>query len=555
MKRPCRALVLGAVLLAVSATAPAQARDELVIGVAHFPSGLHPDIDPEAVKAYVLGFAFRGLTAFDANWRNTCLLCAELPSLDNGLAKLETRPDGKPGMAVTLKLRPGLNWGDGEKLTTRDLAFTWRVGHDPASGFANTRIWGRVAGVEVIDDLTAVLHLDSVDAHFDRLPDLLPEHIERPIYERGGSVGEYIKQTAFDRAPTTPGLYNGPYRVTEFVTGQRIVLEPNAHWNGKPPGFKRIIIRAIENTSALQANLLSGDVDMSPGEGMGLTIDQVLTLRRQNPDRFNYVFRPGLAYSHIDVNLGNPILADLRVRRALLLALDRATMNQKLFDGLQPVADSWLSPLDPEHAADVRSYPYDPAQARALLEQVGWTDAPDGVRRNAKGERLSLVFATAAGSRLAELMQQVFQSQWKQIGVETVIRNEPPRTFFGETLSHREFQGLAMYSWILDISGPPRQMLGSDQIPTQANNWSGGNYVGFSDPRMDADIATAETELDPTRRHAAFIEMQQIYADQLPVLPLFFRTEPYVLPKWLKGVTPTGHVDFSSLWAEDWYSE
>jgi hypothetical protein len=89
------ALVVGGWIAAV-AVSPAQgAHDTLNIGIAQFPSSLHPDIDPEVVRAYALGFAIRPITAFDADWKNTCLLCTELPTLENGLAKREDRPDGK----------------------------------------------------------------------------------------------------------------------------------------------------------------------------------------------------------------------------------------------------------------------------------------------------------------------------------------------------------------------------------------------------------------------------------------------------------------------------
>ena len=110
-----------------------------------------------------------------------------------------------------------------------------------------------------------------------------------------------------------------------------------------------------------------------------------------------------------------------------------------------------------------------------------------------------------------------------------------------------------MYAWISTIGYPPRQVFGSDQVPSAASSWGGGNYMDFHDAKMDADILTAETSLDPAQQRAAWTDMQHIYADQLPSLPLFFRADAYVLPIWLKGVVPTGHLDASSLWAEFWH--
>jgi peptide/nickel transport system substrate-binding protein len=164
-------------------------------------------------------------------------------------------------MAVTIKLRPGLKWGDGEKVTAKDVEFTWRLGRDPKSGFSNTNPWSRAERVDVVDESTAVLHLDKVLASYNDWDQILPAHIEAPVFEKAAAAGHYVRQTTYARAPATPGLYNGPYLVAAYQSGAQLVLEPNPHWSGTKPGFKRIIIRLIENTAALQANLLSGDVD------------------------------------------------------------------------------------------------------------------------------------------------------------------------------------------------------------------------------------------------------------------------------------------------------
>jgi peptide/nickel transport system substrate-binding protein len=528
---------------------PAQAKDDLVIGVAQFPSSLHPAVDAEVIKSYVLGFGIRPVTAFDPEWKNSCLLCTELPTIANGLAKI----DGK-GMAVTIKLKPGLKWGDGVPVTTKDLEFTWKVGRDPASGWSNNNPWDRAKSIDIVDDHTAVMHLASVMVGYDQWDTLLPEHVEAPVLAKAGNPGEYIKQTTFSRAPTTPGLWDGPYRMTQYESGNQVVFEPNPEWSGTKPGFKHIVIRLIDKTPALLANLESGDVDMVNGEGVGLTIDQVIALQKKSPDKFTYVFKPSLTYEHIDLQVNNPILADVNTRRALLYAIDRQTLVQKLFEGKQPVADTWVNPLNPMYSPDVAKYPYDPAKARALLAEAGWKPGPDGICRNAKGDRLSLELETTAGNQLRELVEQVLQNQWKASCVEITIKNEPPRTMFGETLKQRKYAGLIMYGWTSAVTEGPRRTQHSTQIPTAENNWSGANYIAYNNPRVDTLIDQAESELDPAKAKVLWAEMQKIYADQLPVLPLYFRADPHVFPKWLAGYVPTGHGDFTPLWAENWHT-
>ncbi len=544
-----------AALLGTLLATPAHAKDDLVIGVSSFPSMMHPYINPEVVKQYTLGFALRPVTALNAAWTKECILCAELPTLANGLAKIERHADGTEGLAVTVKMKPDQKWGDGVPVTTADLAFTAKVAHDPLSGFTNNQTWLGVESVDVIDATTAVMHFATVNVLFDRIPNLLPEHIERAVYEKAGNAADYIKATTYNRAPTTPGLYNGPYMVTAYQSGAQIVLEPNPNWSGTKPGFRRIVVRTIENTASLQANLLSGDVDMTPGEGIGLTLDQVLTMRKQQPDRFDYVFRDSTAYLHLDTQLNSPLLADVRVRRALLMALDRKTMSDKLVDGLWTQADAWIAPQDPVYAKGLPHYGYDPAGARALFKQAGWNPGDDGILRDAKGERFVLELRGTTGIRLNELFQAVAQQQLKAVGVEVTIKNEQPRAFFGETLKHRTFTGLAYYSWLFQPSYPARQTLGLDQIPTAANNWGGSNYMDWKNPTVEAALKVTETELDPAKAQVAWTTMQQAYAEELPVLPLFFRPESHVIPKWLKGYVPTGHTNYGTLHGEDWHSE
>lgn len=537
------------------AGSPSGPHDQLTIGLSSFPSQFHPDSDPEAVKSYLEGFALRPVTAFDVGWHNTCLMCTTLPVLDTDDVRIEERPPGLPGMAITWHLRPDLKWGDGAPVTARDIAFTAMVGRDPKSRFANTRSWGKVESVEVIDDQTAVMHLDEVSSTYDQLDTLLPEHLEGPIYAKAGGPGEYLRQSLYNTAPTTPGLWNGPYLPIQIRDGNTVVLEPNPYWAGEPPHLKRIVLRAVENTAALLATLQAGDVDMTPGEGMGLSVDQALTLARTQPNRFDYVFKPALTYDHIDLQLDNPILSDVRMRRALLLAIDRKAMVDRMFDGKFVIADSWVSPLKPEHSDQVAHYAFDPQASRALLAEMGWKPGPDGICVNEEGQRLSIPFAVTAGNKMRELLQQVIQSEWKQVCVESVIHNELPRALFGETLKKRSFQGAVLYSWLFNVTGSPRQIMGSDQIPSEENNYSGTNYAGWRNDTIDQDIKVVETELDAQLRQTAWDEMQHIYAEELPALPLFFRVEVHAIPKWLHGLVPTGHNDYAVLWSEQWRGE
>ena len=544
-----RALV--AALLALGFAAAAQPRDVLTIGITQYPSTLHPNIENMAAKSYVLGFTRRPLNARDADWALVCLLCETLPTLENGLAARETTPDGRPGIRVTLRLREGLRWGDNTPITAEDLRFAWEAGREAATGFGPAEFYRSAYELIVLDPRTVTLRFDRVTFDFAAMGDFqpLPAHIERPIWQADPRA--YRTRTQYDTNPSNPGLWSGPYRVASVQPGSGVNLERNPAWNGAAPAFRSIRIRTVENTTALEAQLLSGQLDMIAGE-LGLPVEQAAALARRAPTRFRFEFRPGLIYEHIDTNLDNPILSDRRIRHALLLALDRPRIVAQLFEGRQTVAHGLVNPLDAMADPDVRQYPYDPARAAALLEEAGWRLALDGIRRNPAGERLSLELMTTAGNRSREQVQQVLAAMWRAVGIEARIRNEPPRVFFAETLSRRRHQALAMFAWISSPENVPRASLHSDEIPRAERNFSGQNYPGFRNPEMDALLEALPIELDPAARRPLWNRLQAIYAEELPSLPLWFRQDAHIWPVWLEGVRPTGHLSPSSLWVEQW---
>ena len=538
--------LLAVLLLTTLFAGRAAAKDELVIGITQFPATFNPSIESMLAKTYVLAFAQRPITAYDASWQLVCLECERLPTIENGGARLE----GK-GIAVTYTLKAGAKWGDGQPVTSDDVAFSWTVGRHPQSGVASAELFRHISRVEIKDARTFILHMDRVTFDYNAINDLrlLPAHLERSRFEP--VPAEYRNHTAYDQDTTNPGLYNGPYRIAQVVQGSYMVLEPNAYWAGPRPAFKRIVIKAIENTASLEANLLSGGVDMIAGE-LGLPLDQSLAFEKRHGDRFIVVTKPSLTYEHLDLNLGSPILADLRVRRALLLGLDRDTMTGQLFGGRQPVAHSMVPPPDWVHADDIVHYPFDPARAAALLDEAGWKMGTGGIRANAKGERLALELVTTAGNRSRELVAQVLQAQWRQIGVDLRVKTEPPRIMFGETVTRRKFAHMAMFAWYSAPENVPHSTLHSDAIPKAENSWSGQNYTGYANPRMDRLIESIETELDRTRRKALWHDLQALYAEDLPALPLYFKADAFILPKGLKGLEPTGHEDPSPYWVENW---
>jgi peptide/nickel transport system substrate-binding protein len=539
---------------AVSAyTCPAFALDELVLGMSTAPGTMNPLISSMLATTFINSMTVRPITAYDADWKLVCILCTKVPTVENGRARIIDLPsddkgNARKGMEVDIELKP-FTWADGTPLTARDVAFAIEAGKNPKTGVPAAEDYRRILKVEIKDDLHFTLTKDRVTFDYNSLDfSPLPTHIEKPIFD--ANPIEYRIRTAYDADPTNPSLAFGPYRVVELVPGTRIALERNRYWTGAKPAFDRVLIKIFENSASLEANLLSGNVDYVPGES-GFSLNQAVAFERRHKDRFNVVYKPSLTYSHIDVKLDNPLLDDRRVRRAILMAIDRKAMSEKLFYGKQLVADDDVNPLDPMYSPGARHYAFDPVGARKLLDEAGFADIRNGIRQNAKGQRLSLVLAFASGNRISDEVAQVIQSQLRQVGIELRLKAAPARIYFA-ALTRRDFDSLAMYAWITSPQSVPRTTLASTEIPSAANEWSGQNFPGYANPEMDKALDGAERELDPAKRRAFFADILRLYADDLPVLPLYFRVDAFVIPKPLTGVTPTGNQSCSTLWIENW---
>ena len=547
--------IIAAFCLTASLASPASAqtpgaKDELVIGLTQFPATFNPLIDSMAVKSYILAMTNRPMVAYDKDWKLVCLLCTELPTIENGLAKVVDLPDGSKGMTIRYTLQPEAKWADGTPVTVDDIVFTWELGRHPKSGVPEGEPFRRIQRIEAHDRKSFTVHVDKVRFDYNSYfaLDPLPAHLERRHFD---DPENYRRRTTYDSETANPGLYNGPYRFTQAVLGSHVVLEPNPHWYGRKPYFRKITVRTIENTAALEANLLSGSIDYIAGE-LGLSLDQGLAFEKRHGARYDIQYKPGLIYEHIDYNLDNPVLKDRRVREALLISLDRGAIARQLFEGKQPVAHSFVNPLDWIAATDLPGYAFDAARAAKLLDEAGWSKLQGGFRHNDKGERLTFELMTTAGNRTREAVQQVLQSQWRRVGVDVRLRNEPPRVLFGETVRRRAYSAMVMYAWLSSPEAVPRSTLHSTSIPTAENNWSGQNNPALRNAEMDTLIEKIEIELDREKRRALWHRVQEIYMQEIAVLPLFFRSDPFVVPKWLTGIEPTGHQGTTTLWVENW---
>ncbi len=550
-------ILFSALVLFSKASFAESYKTNLTIGVSQFPATFHPAIDSMQAKSYVLGAVRRPITVYDENWELICMLCTEVPTPDNGRVLYDKNDKGEDIVMATFTLPKEAVWGDGKPVTTEDVYFTWQVGKHPLSGFSNNQLFAKdIADIRIIDDKNFTVVFSKQTCGYNQLNDftILPAHLEKEVFDTDPAT--YKDRTLYNKDTTNPGLYIGPYVIADVKRGQFVTLKKNPYWWGKEAYFDTIKIRSIENTASLTAALLSGDIDYIAGE-LGLSIDQAFVLeKRLEGKNFSFNYVPGLIYEHAEFNLDVPHLSEKDVRHALMYGTNRQAMVDVLFKNKQELAHSFVHPMDKFYDDAVKRYAFDPEKASTLLEQAGWILKEDGFRYHKDtNKRLRIVLQTTAGNKSREIIEQVIQSDWNRLGVETVIKNEPPRIFFGKSLRERSFPGMAMFAFLSAPENVPRTTLHSSMIPNAENGYAGQNFTGFNNTTMDDAIDKLETVCEESERTKLWKTLQDIYAEELPSLPLFFKSDAYFTPSWLHGIKPTGHQYGTTLWIENWYAE
>lgn len=538
--------------------APA-AKNDLVIGISQEFENMNPLIMTMSATSYMYRMVGRTLVTMDANGKWYPQLAKAIPSLENGTAKI-VDVGGKKKIIATWEILPNAQWNDGTPITCADFAFALKVAAAPTVSVGEKETFTQVEKIEAdpANPKKCTFTYEKAKWDFYALAQFypLPKHLEESVFNKYSKQKEgYEKNSNYTKNPTMKGLYNGPYVISEVKLGDHVTFTPNAKFYGPQPKIQKIIVKLIPNTGTLEANLRSGTIDMI--STLGLSFDEALSFEKKvKAEHLPYVvtFTPSITYEHIDLNLENPILKDLRVRKALLTGLNRQDLMKALFEGKQEAAVHSISPKDPWYTEDPKKitlYPYSKRTAAKLLDEAGWKMGADGYRVK-DGKKLSLQFMTTAGNKTRELVQVYLQDQYKQLGIEIVTKNEPARVFFGETMKKRKYGAMAMYAWVSSPENNPRSTFHTSSIPTEKNGWSGQNNMAWSNPENDKLLDALDLEFDAKKRVELAHKILKHYTDEVPVLPLYYRSDVSVVPTYLKNYRPTGHQFAETNEVEKW---
>jgi len=503
------------------------------------------------------------LAGFDAGGTLVPYIAAVVPTVQNGGISEDLT-------TITWKLKPGLMWSDGTPVTAADAVFTWQYCTADGGGCAQGAKFTGVTSVEAVDDLTVKVTFGAPTPY--------------PYTAFVGGQSPIIQAAQFadclgPRAPectdaNTKPIGTGPFTVTNFVPDDVVEYAANPNYRDPAkPAFATVTLKGGGDAAASgRAVLETGEFDyawnlqlapdvingmMSGGKGtvvtgFGTNVERLeMNLTDPSAD-LPEGERSTVAHPH-------PFLTDARVREALSLAIDRQLLVDVGYGPAgQPTCN--LVPAPALYASDnTGCLTRDVAKANALLDEAGFTMGSDGVRVNADGVRLSVLYQTSTNA-VRQDVQALVKDMWEAIGVETELRNIDAGVFFGgDPASPDTFQrfyaDVEMYTNNFEGNDPQSYLAAytCDKIPSPDTQWQGENINRVCDPAYEAMVAEMAAARDPAERGAIAIRMNDyLTKDSNIIIPLIYRGRVSAHSNTLGGVQLNAFD--SELWnAADWF--
>lgn len=453
--------------------------------------------------------------ADEASQKAHQLLFDSLVWMDNDLrivpqlAESLEQPDP---LTYVARLRRGVMFHNGRELTSEDVAYTFRSFLDP--GFrGRSGAYRLVAAVNPIDRYTVEFRLKEPFASF-------PINLVMGIVQ-AGSGGANAQQP----------IGTGPYRLEQFVADDRLVLAAfDGHYRGRPKN-DGVVLKVIPDDTMRGLELRKGTVDVIVND---LSPDIVWQLKREG--RLQVATAPGTDYAYIGLNQRDPILSNRLVRRAIGHAIDREAIVTHLRRGYATTALGIVPPMSWAFERSVFDFRHDPGEAARLLDESGYRD-PDGSGPEPR-MRLSLKTST---SEVYRVQAAAIQHDLGRVGIALDVRSIEFATLFGDVV-RGNFQ---MYTLqFVGVTDPDmlRRVFHSKQAPP-----AGLNRVFYENPEVDRLIEAAASAPDDARRRAFYARAQQVIAEDVPYIGLWYKTNVAVFQTGIQGVQLSPIADFTFL--------
>ncbi len=494
---------------------------------------------------------YEPLAAYDPDGNLVPVLAAEVPSVPNGTLDRE-------GLWVTWRLKKGVAWHDGRPFTADDVIFNWEYAADSATGTVNLGTYKQIQRVERLDDhAVKVTFARPTPFWFDGFcgnRTIIPKHLFDAY--RGGKSRE---------APANvKPVGTGPYRFVDFKPGDmvRAELNPNYHVPNRP-FFDTVEMKGGgDAASAARAVLQTGEYDYA----WNMQVEDEILRRLEQAGRGRVELFPTGGIEHIQCNFTDPwkevdgerssiktthpTLSDPAVRQALNLLVDRAAVQEQIYGRQGQTTANFLNAPSRFYSKSTR-WEFNPERAAQILDQAGWKRGPDGIRAK-DGKRLQFVFQTSINAPRQKTQAIVKQTCARQ-GIEIEVKAVVASVFFSsdpanpDTYSHF-YTDLQMYTTGPGAPDPDRLMwqFTTAQLAMRENKWSGRNISRFRNEEYDRVWQAAEQEMDPVKRAAHFIRMNDIVIQHVAVIPVLWRNGVGAAGARLRGMELSGWD--STLW-------
>jgi peptide/nickel transport system substrate-binding protein len=488
---------------------------DLRVAVQSDLKNLNPLLNSNTTDVFVDRLMFEPLLTADPKGNALPMLAAQVPTLENGGIAAN-------GLTVTYRLRKGVNWSDGVPVTSRDVKWSWQAIMNPDNNVVSRHGYDYVAGIDTPNASTVVVHLkkrfapfvDTFFAESDQPYMIAPAHV----------LARYpnINQVPFNNDPS---VSDGPFKFVQWARGDHISLERNdAFFLGRPQ-LNRIDVKIVPDEDTSVNLLRSHSIDYM----FQASIENYEALRSVPDVRIVWVNVNGYYYNQF--NLARPFLRDPRVRLAIAYAIDKNEIARTIYHNTQTIATAdipdWMWAYNP----NLHSYPHDPAEARAILREAGWTVGPDGIMRKG-GQELQLVMVTDNSSATRRKEATEIQAMLRDAGIGIEIKYYPGDVLYapagmGGILQLGKFD-MTVSGWYAGIDPDDSTQFTCENFPP-----SGYNYSRYCNAQMQVAQAIALTHYDRASRLGAYYRIQQ----------LLLRDNPALFTAWLRQMEPIS-VDF-----------
>lgn len=495
-----------------------------------------------------LHFVMREMTTRNEKGQMIADLAEKIPSSENTLAKVKNKK-----IVAVWTIKKNANWSDGRPVVCKDWWLGWQVGLSANTMTQEKNLYTKIENIEwtLATQKKCTVTYATASWTFDRdLPYPIPYHLENAIFSNWKNQKEaYDQNSLFVTAPATLGLYNGPYQVQEFKLGSHFILVKNSYFYGSPAKIDKIMVKHIGDASTLAAHLKTDSINMV--SAVGYPPDLALNFAETEKDsNFTVFFQDSPIFQGIFFNHENEFLKEIAIRKALALSIDKKKLTEAFFNGRFKPAETFLPPTSAEFKEKPASR--DLEQAKKLLTESGWLETPKKIR--AKNNReLMIDFKTSSGIKILEIIQVFLCNEFAKIQVGCSIKNQPPRTLLGDTITKGDF-GMAMFGNSVVPDTSLTSLFSSHEIPSKENSWTGGNNLRWKSENMDTLLKSFDQENNSVKRNIILRKMENEILSQVAFIPLYHRKEAAIIPKNLRGFTYLGkgtNFAFPEKWILD----